>query len=106
MWDDKSPLTGEETAKIRQLLSHLALPSAVIHLDSPTSPPIFPKPAYLLATISWLCTFGLLLAMVFNMARVDGVTIFGFVFCCLVDLIAAYAASSSAGAQTKKPGGA
>ena len=100
---DEQPLTSEEIAKIRQLLSHFSLPSAIIRLDSSAPPSVLP-PVYWLATMSWLCTFGLLLAMVFDVARVDGVTIFGFVFCCLVDLIAAYAASSSA--ATKKPGGA
>ena len=98
MWDDKSPLTGEEIAKIRQLLSHFSLPSAIIRLEAPVSPPIFPKPAYLLAALGWLITFGILLAAVFGMVLVDGVTISGFLF----SLVIALAAS----ATTKKPGGA
>ena len=102
MWDDKEPLTGEEIAKIRRFLSCFALPSAVIRLEPSASPPLFPKPAYLLAALGWLCTFGLLLAAVFGMVQIDGITISGFLF----SLLVALGAGASGSTAIKKLGSA
>ena len=49
---DFQPLTGEELARIRQLLADYTRPPAAFHLDPITiSSPVFPRPAYLLAAL-------------------------------------------------------
>ena len=105
MWDDKEPLTDEEIARLRKFLSYL--PIAYIYLEPAALPPAFARPAfarpaYLLAALGWLCAFGILLAAVFGMVQIDGITISGFIF----SLLIALGASASGSAATKKPGGA